>query len=163
MYDQIAQMTSIKERCEKYLVAEAKKIPVVTKLCEIPGISFIRASVIVATVVVGARFANKHKFWAYSMLVRHCSESDGVSYGSKQAQGNRDLKNVSMGAASTVLMGTSALRKYYDKLRSQGTADREARKSVARKIASIALMTMKKGVAYDEHQLNKEREKKKLN
>jgi transposase len=163
LFDQVTQMSIIKERVEKRIVAEVKNIPLAMKLCEIPGISYIRAALIVATVVDGDRFANKHKFWAYSMLVRHCAVSDGVTYGHKKAQGNRDLKTVFMGAAVSALQGTSSLRKYYDRLRSSGLCDRKAKKSVARKIASIALMTMKKGVAYDEHHFEKRSRTEKLN
>jgi len=163
LFDQVTQMTALKERVEKRIAAEVKSIPLALKLCEIPGISYIRAATIIATVVSGSRFANKHKFWSYSMLVRHCAVSDGVTYGHKKAQGNRDLKTVFMGAATSVLMGTSSLRKYYDRLRSKGLSDREAKKTVARKIASIALMTMKKGVAYDEHHFEKRSRREKLN
>lgn len=54
-----------------------------------------------------------------------------------------------MGAATAVLCGNSSLRVYYDRLRSKGTADRDAKIAVARKIAAIALMILKTGKSYD--------------
>ncbi|MCX6118425.1 MAG: transposase, partial [Proteobacteria bacterium] len=106
---------------------------------------------IMAIVCSGERFQNNHKFWAYCCLVRHGEFSHGKIYGNRKPKGSLYLKSVFMGAALSVLQGESSLRKYYDRLRSKGMSDRNARKSVARKIAAIALMTVKKGVAFDNH------------
>ena len=83
--------------------------------------------------------------------MRHKEISDNKVYGNKKAKGSSDLKSVFMGAALAVLQGESSLRKHYDKLRSKGVSDRDARTAVARKIAAIALMTMKTGIAFDNH------------
>jgi transposase len=101
---------------------------------------------IMAIVCSGERFSNKHKFWAYCCLVRHIETSDDKIYGSRKAKGSLDLKSVFMGAVLSVLQGESSLRKYYDRL-----SDRNARMAVARKIAAIALMTVKTGVPFDNH------------
>ena len=98
---------------------------------------------IMAIVCSGDRFSDKHKFWSYCCLVRHGAISDGKLYGNRKAKGSLDLKSVFMGAAVAVLVGKSSLRQYYDRLRTKGESDRDARKAVARKIAAIALMTMK--------------------
>lgn len=151
MFEQIRSITEIKDSYENKLETISKKWGKIKSLCAIPGISHIRATMIMAIVCSGERFADKHKFWSYCCLVRHGEISDGKIYGNKKAKGSLDLKAVFMGAAVSVLKGESSLRKYYDRLRSKGVSDRDARKAVARKIAAIALMTMKTGVAFDNH------------
>ena len=160
VFEQIRSITEIKDSYEKKLAAIAKSWPVIRKICDIPGISYIRATMIVAKVCSGERFSDKHKFWAYCSLVRHTAVSDGKIYGSRKAKGQSDLKDVFMGAATSVLAGNSSLRVYYDRLRSKGVGDRDAKKAVARKIAAISLMIMKTGARYDEYHLDKENRKK---
>jgi transposase len=157
MFEHIARTQEAKDSYEARFALVAKQLPVVRGLCTIPGISTIRAAVIVAIVCTPHRFANKHKFWAYAMLVRYVDESDGCIYGSRKVHGRHDLKCVFMGAATAVLMGTSALRRYYDRLRSKGVADRAAKKSVARRVAAIALTIMKTGKHYDDRHVEKRR------
>jgi hypothetical protein len=48
------------------------------------------------------------------------------------------------------MRGNSSLRVYYDRLRSKGVSDRDAKRAVARKIAVILLMIIKTGKSYDE-------------
>jgi transposase len=130
----------------------AKKYPEIQALTSIPGISTVRANIIAAIVCSPQRFANKHKFWSYCMLVRQDKQSDGRSYGKVTKHANHHLKNVFMGAAETVMAGDSNLRKYYDQLRSDGVDHKAAKKNVARKIASIALALMRTKQVYKEEQ-----------
>ncbi|HLD89531.1 MAG TPA: transposase [Patescibacteria group bacterium] len=120
-----------------------------------PGISTIRAMAISSYTCSPERFINKHKYWSYSMLVRHKEESDGKIYGKKTKYGRMELKNVFMGAAIRNLQSNNALKKYYDQLRSKGLDHKKARKAMARRIASIALHIMKHGGKYDERYLEK--------
>ena len=56
-----------------------------------------------------------------------------------------------MGAAECILRtNTRGLRKYYDKMRADGVAHREAKKNLARKIAAISLALMKTKKVYQE-------------
>ena len=64
------------------------------------------------------------------MLVCHIEESDGKVYGRKKIRGRAELKSVFMGAATSVLLHTSGLRRYYDELRVKGTCDRNAKKDM---------------------------------
>jgi transposase len=150
MFEQLTDQQDAKNCYEEKFAKFAGLWPVVGNLCTIPGIGTIRASIIAAIVCAPHRFANKHKFWAYSMLVRYTDESDGRIYGSRKAHGRRELKSVFMGAATAVLQSNSGLRRYYDRLRSKGVADKHAKKAVARRIAAIALLIMKTGAKYDD-------------
>lgn len=157
MFNQIQAQQKAKDSYEERFERIAKQWPVIRKLSTIPGISTIRGSIIAATVCSPHRFSTKHKFWAYSMLVRYFDESDGRIYGARKIHGRVQLKTVFMGAATAVLKGSSGLRRYYDRLRSQGCCDRDAKKAVARRIAAIALMIMKTGGKYDDLHEDKRR------
>ena len=150
IFRHISATREIKKSYEDKLLAIAKKWPIISKLCDIPGIGFLRATMIVSIICSGDRFTDKHKLWAYSGLVRHKEISDGKVYGNKKIKGSSDLKCVFTGAATAVLRGNSSLRVYYDRLRSKGVSDRDAKRAVARKIAAIVLMIMKSGKSYDE-------------
>jgi transposase len=128
----------------------SKRWPVIRKLCSIPGISHVRASTIAAIICSAERFPNKHKLWAYSKLVRYHDKSDGHIYASRSPKGRPELKEVFIGAATAVLKGGSALRRYYDQLRTSGLSHEEAKLMVARRIAAVALMVMKTGKSYDD-------------
>ena len=121
-------------------------------LCSIPGINFIRATVIVSLICSPGRFKNKHKFWAYSMLVKYTNESGGVVYGRRTIQGRRELKNVFIGAAETIIQKSrnTELGKHYDRLRSKDLDHNAAKFDLARKIASICLSLLKHDKTYDD-------------
>ena len=63
MFEQIRSLQEIKNSYEEKLELMAKKWPKIKNLCAIPGISHIRATMIMAIVCSGERFSNKHKFW----------------------------------------------------------------------------------------------------
>jgi transposase len=134
---------------------------VIRKLCTIPGIDTVRSIIIAALVCSPSRFKNKHKFWAYSMLVKYMQESDGKLYGKKMIQGRRELKNVFIGAAQSVLNFSreSSLGKYYDRMRSCGVDHNAALFNVARRLAAISLSILKHNKAYDDHYEEKQRRK----
>jgi transposase len=137
----------------KRFEAYAQKNVEIEVLSTIPGIGVTRACAIAAIVCSAARFENKHKFWAYCMLVKHELMSDDQSYGKKRVNGNRVLKEVFMGAAASVLLHGNALKKYYDDALAKGYDHRAAKKTLARKIASIALSVMKRKSKYQEKYL----------
>lgn len=164
--------TSLFERLEHLQTAKAayvdefavyeKRHPQIKRLCSVPGIRLIRAAIITSLVCSPHRFQSKHKFWAYSMLVKYVDMSDGTVYGKRTVQGRRELKAVFDGAALTVLKGESSLRKYYDQLRTKKVAHQAAKKAVARRIAAICLALLKGGGKYDDlHEVKRQRADKK--
>jgi transposase len=161
LYRQIEMLETEKSDYKKLFVEYEKKYQVIKNLTSIPGISTIRAIAISSYTCSPERFQNKHKYWSYTMLVRHIEESDGRVYGLKTKYGRMELKNVFMGAAIRNLMSDNALKRHYDRLRSKGIEHKKARKAVARRIAAIALQIMKTGVKYDEGYLEKKLKKTK--
>ena len=151
LFDQIQFFREQKKEFLRRFKEYESTNPLIAALGSIPGIGEVRACVIAAVVLSPERFPNKYKFWAYCMFVKYECRSGGVSYGKKNTRGNRVLKNVFMGAAKTVLAGNGSFRKYYDGLREKGVDHAAAKKNVARKIAAIALASMRKGTRYKEN------------
>ncbi len=151
LHEQLELMVGQKKKFLTRFKGYQKTETQIAALSSIPGIAEVRACIIAAVVLSPKRFPNKHKFWAYSCLVKHDSRSGGVSYGKKNVPGNRILKSVFMGAAKTVLAGDGEFRKLYDTFREEGVDHAAATKNVARKIAAIALASMRKGTHYKEN------------
>lgn len=157
LFTQLEELEKIKKEYEAILTKGKKKNPLIKKLATIPGFGPVRSHTVAALICSGHRFPNKHKFWAYSMLVRYKQISNDKCYGVKAVRGRRELKATFDGAAESVLRGSSSLRSYYDQLRAKGLEHKKAKKAVARKIAAICLSIMKNGTEFDDHFEQKQR------
>ncbi len=96
------------------------------------------------------------------MLVRHIQKSGGKIYGNKRIFGRRELRNVFMGAAETAMRTDTSLRDHYDAKRAKGAKHQEAKLSLARQIASIALCLLKNNDTYNDNYQDYLKERKKL-
>jgi transposase len=143
LFSQIETLEGMKEQYKIYFHKNKQRYKPIKNLCSIPGIDIVRANIIVAIICMPHRFKNKHAFWGYSMLVRHIQMSGGKIYGNKRIHGRRELRDVFVGAAENALRGETSLRDYYDSLRAKGIAHKEAKLSLARKIAALALSLLK--------------------
>ena len=135
----------------------------IRNLISIPGIDLIRSNIIAAMVTTPHRFKNKHKFWGYCMLVRHIQESGGRIYGNKRIHGRRELRDIFLGAAESVLRMDNSLRDHYDIVRLKHS-HKDAKLSVARRIAAISLSLLKNNEVYHddwEERLGKRTERRK--
>jgi len=140
----------------------AKKHADVLRLATIPGIGLIRAATIVSIVVTPNRFPTRSKFWKYcglGIVVHSSSDWEKTSNGSWSRRqkvqvrglhpGNRLLKNVLKGAATSVIgMTNHPLRHHFDRMVAQGTPAHLARLTVARRIGAMALAMWKKKEGY---------------
>lgn len=154
------QVETLEERKAEYREAfkrNLKRYRPVRNLTSIPGIDLIRANVIAAVVCMPHRFKNKHKFWAYCMLVRQIQESGGKVYGNKRIHGRSELKDAFLGAAESALRGETSLRRYYDELRERGIPHSDAKRSLARRIAAIALSLLKNNSTYQDNYEDQQR------
>jgi transposase len=155
-----AQIQFLGEKKKIYLEqfkTNMKKHPDLERLDAIPGIDAVRAHVIAATICSAHRFKNKHKLWAYAMLVRHDQQSDGVSYGRVKVAGRVELREAFIGVAESILMcAENPLRSYYLNLREGGVEHHNAKIALARKVASICLSVLKQKRPYQEEQVRKD-------
>ena len=162
LFRQIDFLEGEKERYKNLFNENRKKYRPIRNLMTVPGISLIRANIIAATVCQPARFANKHKFWGYCMLVRHIQKSGGKIYGNKRFYGRRELRNVFVGAAESAMRTETQLRDRYDALRARGVSHKDAKLNVARQVASICLCLLKNNDKYNDNYLEHLKERKKL-
>lgn len=150
-------MVTMEEARQKY-VEEIKKtsrwFKEIRYLKTLPGIADIQAAKIVSQVIDPNRFANKYKFYSYCGLVRQKWNSAGKDYGSKKIHGNRVLKCVYKMAGKSALKGKGGLRRYYDRLKTEGVSDKNAYNAVCRKIAAISLSIMKHNRSYDDRMID---------
>ena len=143
LYEQIFCLERFKDEYREKFRKNLKKYKPIKNLTSVPGIDLIRASIITAVVCQPQRFKNKHQFWGYCMLVRHIQISGGRIYGNKRIHGREELRNIFLGSAESALRTETSLRDHYEKLRSQGVEHKEAKLSVARKIAALTLCLLK--------------------
>ena len=150
----LEQILFLEEKKKTYL--EQFKANMGKRLDQIPGIDAVRAHVIAAIICSAHRFKNKHKLWAYAMLVRQMQISDGVSYGKPKVAGRIELKNAFLGIAESILMCTNnPLRSYYVTLKEAGVEHHNAKMALARKVASICLAVLKQKRPYQEEIVQK--------
>ena len=156
-----SQKWRLKESFKDHFKRNVKRFRPIANLTTIPGIDTIRANVITAVVCQPQRFANKHQFWGYCMLVRHIQMSGGRIYGNKRFHGRSELRDVFIGAAESALRTDTKLREYYERLRAKGTSHKDAKVALARKIAAVSLSLLKNSEKYrddfeNEHEQRKE-------
>lgn len=141
-----AQMEALegqKAGYSEYFHKNKQRYRPIRNLCTIPGVREVRANIIAAIVCSPHRFASKHQFWGYCMLVRHIQMSGGKIYGNRRVHGRKELRDVFIGAAENAIRGETSLRDYYDALRAKGIAHKEAKLALARKIAGLSLAILK--------------------
>jgi len=109
----------------------------------IPGIGIVCACKAAAIVVDPKRFKTKGQFFSYCGLVVHRKRSGGNDYGYRRARCNKQLKSVFKTATAAIFLHKGPFWEYYNKLLEKGVAPHNARNSVARRIAIIALGIMK--------------------
>ena len=153
LYQQICENEAIKKKYVREFRVNILENKTVRNLASIPAIGHTRAHIIAAYICTGERFESKHKLWSYAKLVRHRDESDGYVIRKRTPHGRSELKAAFMGAAQRIVISKTktALQDYYWYLREQkGLDEKKSRRALARKIAAICLMVMKKGTKYDD-------------
>ena len=162
LYAQIDFLENEKSKFIDWFQKNKKQYRPIRNLMTIPGISIIRANIIVAIVCQPERFKTKHHFWGYCMLVRHIRVSAGKIYGNKRTHGRRELRNVFIGAAESAMRTETKLRDHYDALRVKGISHKDATVNLARMIAGISLCLLKNNDVYNDNYEEYLKERKKL-
>lgn len=150
LFAQIEYLEEVKKKYLDLFNRNKKKYKPIRNQMTIPGISLIRANIITALVCQPARFDNKHHFWGYCMLVRHIQKSAGRIYGNKRIFGRRELRDIYLGAAEAAMRTKTRLRDHYDTVRLRNS-HKDAKVSLARKIASISLYCLKNNDTYNDN------------
>jgi transposase len=162
-YQQLDALRSLRQGVRRELLAESKKDKAWKRLCEIPSIGPIRAGVLLGILQTPHRFRTKRQLWTYSGLgiEVHSSADHEVANGQLRRKKkpaeirglnencNHDLKNLFKGAAVVASIKRGPFAEFYAALVAKGMRPEMARLTLARKIATIALLVWKKGVSFD--------------
>ena len=162
LYAQIDFLENEKTKFQDWFKKNKNQYRPIRNLMTIPGISIVRANIIVAIVCQPERFKTKHHFWGYCMLVRHIQVSAGKIYGNKRTHGRRELRSIFIGAAESVMRADNSLRDRYDSLRVKGVSHKDAIVNLARMIAGISLCLLKNNDTYNDNYQEYLKERKKL-
>jgi hypothetical protein len=167
LFAQIAALDKFKREYKYYFKKNIKRHKPIRNLTSVPGIDLVRANLIMAIVCMPHRFRNKHQFWGYCMLVRHIQMSGGKIYGNKRIHGQRELRDVFLGAAESVLRTDTTLRRHYDQLRANGINAKDAKINLARKISGLCLCLLNNNDVhqddFEDQQMRRTQTNKKLN
>ena len=140
------------ERMHREVVRLAHQEEVVVRWQEVPGIGWIRGMTLLVYLDTPWRFQSKRQLWKY-MGIGLTREHSGSGYTRVHVdQGaNHLLKGTIIGAAETVIMHKMGeLYRRYERWREAGLSHKNARRNVARDVATICWALWKHGGEFDE-------------
>jgi transposase len=165
-YQQLDALRCLRQEVRRDLLAESKKHQGWKRLCGIPSIGPIRAAVLLGILQTPHRFRTKRQLWTYSGVgIETGSSADhhvvkGQLERNKQVEvrgvnrnHNHDLKNLFKGAAIVAATKPGPFAEFYAELVAKGMRPEMVRLTLARKIATIALIVWKRGVCFDAQHL----------
>jgi hypothetical protein len=166
-YQQLDALRALRQQVRRDLLAESKKQQAWKRLCQIPSIGPIRAAVLLGIVQTPHRFRTKRQLWTYSGFgietrssADHRSVEGQLQRAKKQISirglnqnCNHDLKNLFKGAAILASNKPGPFQEFYTALLTKGIRPEMARLTLARKIATIALIVWKRGASFDAQHL----------
>jgi transposase len=166
-YQQLDALRALRQQVRRDLLAESKKHPAWKRLCQIPSIGPIRAAVLLGILQTPHRFRTKRQLWTYSGfgIETHSSADHRSVHGQLQRvkkpssirglnrNCNHDLKNLFKGAAIVASSKPGPFQEFYTALLTKGIRPEMARLTLARKIATIALIVWKRGASFDAQHL----------
>lgn len=167
LFEQLDSLRAIRRQARQKLVEESRKFQAAELLCSIPFLGPIRAALLIGRVQTPYRFRGKRQFWSYCGLGLETRSSADYRVVNGQIQRskklvqitglnfhhNHQLKNIFKAAATTASARPGPLREYYERLIAKGTRPEMARLTLARKIATIALILWKRGERFDPTEL----------
>jgi len=169
-YQQSDALAALRQQARRELLQESRKHFAVPLLRQIPAIGPIRAALLVALIQTPHRFRTKRQFWSYIGLALKTYTSGEYRFVGSQLKRskkalairglnrnhNHDLKNVFKGAATLAAATPGPFQNFYEACLARGVKPAMARLTLARKIASIALVVWKRGVCFDAEHLKQQ-------
>lgn len=137
---------------QQELIGAAKNIAVVRQFNQVPGIGWIRGVTFYAEVDTPWRFSKKSALWRYAGLgLKQRQSGRGRPQTRVSPEGNRRLKNLLIGAAETCAQqGDNPFGRMFHHLWKEKEQPRsQARRTVARHLATLLWSLWKTGQAYD--------------
>lgn len=150
------------------LVELGKKQPVVRAFCELPGVSWVRATTFFAAVDTPFRFASRQKLWKYAGIGLERSQKEReLATAPRRGNGpvllrvprrcNRVLKGTILGAAkSAAAAGNNVFADQYQRWLDANCSPRIARRNLARSLAATMWGMWKSGSVFDPRMIARE-------
>ncbi|MEI8083500.1 MAG: transposase [Actinomycetes bacterium] len=149
---EVYQMLVLREQAlHRSLTGLARNIEEVRRFEALPGIGWIRAVTFYALIDTPQRFPSKAALWRYCGIgLERRHSGNGPVRTRMTRQGHRRLKDVLLGAAkSAIAQADNPLADRHQTWKEQGLHPANARRNVARVIASTMWSLWKTGHAYD--------------
>jgi len=154
-YDAIAEQTRM---AKQQLIQLSKRYDIIRFWRKLPGIGLIRAVTLFAYLDTPWRFKKKNKLWKYCGVGLQRTTSGTDKKGRPKPAKlqlpwavNRTLKNVALGAATSVInQEGNVFRVYYERMLSGGIMPSNARHAVSRKILTVMWGMWKTNSRFDE-------------
>jgi transposase len=170
LYRELDLLLELRRPARQALLAESRRHAGQKYLRTIPGLGPVRVALLLALLQTPYRFAHKRRLWGYSgmgLLMRDSAQyqlQQGALLASPKAiwvrglnpAHNHTLKEIFKGAAISAVQTSGPLREGYERLLREGAAERLARLTVARKIATLVLTLWKRGENFDAERLRRE-------
>lgn len=146
-YDMAVQQV---ETLRNALVRWARRIDPIRRFVAVPGVHWIRGSTFYATVDTPWRFRGKSPLWRYMGIgLERRGSGNGPTYVGVCPFANRRLKDMILGAAtSAVASGKNPFADQYKEWIHAGISPRNARRNVARSLATTLWGMWKSGSVY---------------
>jgi transposase len=143
-------MAAVEERMRRRLIKLAKKVEVVRRFVELPGLAWIRAATLYVWLDTPWRFRSKSALWKYLGIgLERRRSGNGPERLGVPAIVNRALKSTILGAAkSAVAQDDNPFADQYRRWIKAGLSPKLARRNVARSLAATLWGLWKNGSAY---------------
>jgi transposase len=143
-------MAAVEARMRQRLVKRAKKVEVVRRFVELPGIAWIRAATLYVWLDTPWRFRSKSALWKYLGIgLERRRSGNGPERSGVPAIVNRALKSTILGAAkSAVAQDDNPFADQHRRWIEAGLSSKLARRNVARSLAATLWGLWKNGSAY---------------
>lgn len=143
-------MAAVEAEMRRSLIRLARKVEVVQRFQELPGIAWVRAATLYVWLDTPWRFRSKSALWKYLGIgLERKRSGNGPERLGVPMMVNRALKSTILGAAkSAVAQGDNPFADQYRRWMAAGLSSRLARRNVARSLAATMWGLWKNGSAY---------------
>lgn len=151
MWSEYEEIQEQEESWRKRLIARGKQDELVTRMVELPGISWIRAAILRVYLDTPGRFRSKKALWKYLGIgLNRRGSGDGPRKLSVPWQVNRLLKSAILGAArSAITQDKNPFADQYRRWIAQGLSAPMAKRNVARSLSATIWGLWKNNTAYE--------------
>jgi len=137
LYETMDHLESHRQTLSEEIGRRSRRYKEIARFEEVPGIGLIRAATFYAIIDTPHRFADKRKVWSYCGIgIAKAQSADKGGPEHLNRDGNRYLKDLAKGAASSAILGQNRFARDYERRIGEGKRPSMARLTVARAIVA---------------------------